>query len=252
MIGGAAWCSPRCFWASARPSTRRDVERAMRAFERYLTEEEQRELLRFMHLRRADALARRDGALMRLLLHTGMRLRKTLGLTQAKTLSALRTGWLFIPRERRKGKRADHTVLATEPVKEALRDLLAARVQMQAGQTAFEHEPLIISRLGLRMTARGVQKRIKAWCAAAGIEGDVTPHWFRHTRAKNIMRRSSSSDPRGIVQAALGHASISSTGIYTAVSKEELAAALEEVDGQGDRRKVKRELRKAFERRAAA
>ena len=53
----------------------------MRAFERYLTEEEQRELLRFMHLRRADALARRDGALMRLLLHTGMRLGETLGLT---------------------------------------------------------------------------------------------------------------------------------------------------------------------------
>ena len=98
----------------------------MRAFERYLTEEEQRELLRFMHLRRADALARRDGALMRLLLHTGMRLGETLGLTQAEALQALRTGWLFIPRERRKGKRADHTVLATEPVKEALRDLLAA------------------------------------------------------------------------------------------------------------------------------
>ena len=76
----------------------------MRAFERYLTEAEQQALLRHMHLRRADALARRDGALMRLLLHTGMRLGETLGLTQAEALQALRTGWLFIPRERRKGK----------------------------------------------------------------------------------------------------------------------------------------------------
>jgi site-specific recombinase XerC len=239
----------------------------MRAFERYLTEAEQQVLLRHMHLRRADALALRDGALMRLLLHTGMRLGETLALTQAEALQALRTGWLFIPREHRKGKRADHTVLATEPVKAALRDLLAARVAMQKGQTAFELEPLVISRLGQtafeleplvisrlgqRMTARAVQKRVKGWCAEAGIEGDVTPHWFRHTRAKNIMRRSSSSDPRGVVQAALGHASIGSTGIYTAVSKEELAAALEEVDGPGDRRKVKRDLRKGYERRAAA
>ena len=224
----------------------------MRAFERYLTEAEQQALLRHMHLRRADALALRDGALMRLLLHTGMRLGETLALTQAEALQALRSGWLFIPREHRKGKRADHTVLATEPVKAALQDLLAARVAMQKGQTAFELEPLVISRLGQRMTARAVQKRVKGWCADAGIEGDVTPHWFRHTRAKNIMRRSSSSDPRGVVQAALGHASIGSTGIYTAVSKEELAAALEEVDGPGDRRKVKRDLRKGYERRNAA
>lgn len=224
----------------------------MRAFERYLTEAEQHLLLRHMHLRRADALARRDGALMRLLLHTGMRLGETLVLTQAEALAALRSGWLFIPREHRKGQRADHTVRCTEPVKEALRDLLAARVQIQQGQTAFEHEPLIISRLGQRMTARAVQKRVKRWCAEAGIEGDVTPHWFRHTRAKNIMRRSSSNDPRGVVQAALGHASISSTGIYTEVSKEELAAHLDEVDGLGDRRKVKRGLRKDYERRTAA
>lgn len=224
----------------------------MRAFERYLTEAEQQQLLRHMHLRRADALARRDGALMRLLLHTGMRLTETLLLTQAEALSALRTGWLFIPREHRKGKRADHTVRCTDPVKEALRDLIAARVQMQHGQTAFEHEPLVISRLGQRMTARAVQKRVKGWCAEAGIEGEVTPHWFRHTRAKNIMRRSTSNDPRGLVQAALGHASISSTGIYTEVSKEELSAQLEEVDGLGDRRKVKRDLRKGYERRNAA
>ena len=84
----------------------------MRAFERYLTEAEQQVLLRHMHLRRADALALRDGALMRLLLHTGMRLGETLALTQAEALQALRSGWLFIPREHRKGKRADQSSTA--------------------------------------------------------------------------------------------------------------------------------------------
>lgn len=237
----------------------------MRAFDRYLTEAEQKRLLQHMHLMRADALALRDGALMRLLLYTGMRLGETLALTQAEALSALRSGWLFIPRERRKGfnrtvqpgKPArkppkDHTVLCTEPVKQALRDLIAARVQLQHGQAAFEHEPLIISRRGAPISARAVQLRVREWCRAAGIEGRVTPHFFRHTRAKNIMRRSTSADPRGIVQAALGHASIASTGIYTAVSKEELTAALNEVDGQGDRRAQKRRLRLAHQQRQEA
>ena len=157
----------------------------MRAFERYLTEAEQQVLLRHMHLRRADALALRDGALMRLLLHTGMRLGETLALTQAEALQALRSGWLFIPREHRKGKRADHTVLATEPVKAALRDLLAVRVAMQKGQTAFELEPLVISRLGQRMTARAVQKRVKGWCAEAGLNPFEFRASVRTARTKN-------------------------------------------------------------------
>jgi len=223
----------------------------MRAFSRYLTEAEQQQLLRHMHLRRADALARRDGALMRLLLHSGMRLGETLALTVGDALAALRTGWIFIPKAHRKGRRADHTVRVTEPVREALRDLLGAREQICGGQLALETEPLLIGRNGTPMGARAVQKRVAMWAAECGLPAGVSPHWFRHTRAKNIMRRSSSPDPRGVVQAALGHASISSTGIYTEVSKEELADALEEVDGQGDRRAVKRGLRKAFERRVA-
>jgi site-specific recombinase XerC len=64
----------------------------------------------------------------------------------------------------------------------------------------------------------------------------------------NIMRRSKSNDPRGIVQGALGHASISSSGIYTRLSKEELQQRLEEVDGKP--RIAKKEVRATYERRA--
>lgn len=224
----------------------------MRAFERYLTEPEQQLLLRHMHLRRADAVARRDGALMRLFIHSGMRLGETLAMTVGDALSALRTGWIFIAKEHRKGGKHDHTVRATDPLKEALRDLLAARAEITGQANCHESAPLLASRQGEGLTARAVQLRVKAWMKDAGLPAGVSPHWFRHTRAKNIMRRSTSNDPRGIVQAALGHASISSTGIYTEVSREELAEALEEVDGLGDRRRVKRSLRRAYEGRAAA
>lgn len=224
----------------------------MRAFSRYLTEEQQRLLLRHMHLRRADALARRDGALMRLLLHTGMRLGETVAMTVGDALAALRTGWVFIPRQNRKRGRADHTVRVTAPVAEALRDVLGARAELTGQAACHESAPMLASRQGEGLTARAVQLRVKAWMADAGLPEGISPHWFRHTRAKNIMRRSTSNDPRGLVQAALGHASIASTGIYTEVDADDLAAALEEVDGLGDRRRVKRGLRRAYEGRAAA
>jgi site-specific recombinase XerC len=223
----------------------------MRAFNRYLTEAEQQQLLRHMHLRRADALARRDGALMRLFLHSGMRLAETLAMTVGDAMEALRTGWVFIPKEHRKGKRADHQVRVTEPLREALRDLLGARAEISGCEKGHESDPLVIGRNGAVMCARAVQKRFAMWASECGLPEGFSPHWMRHTRAKNIMRRSTSTDPRGIVQAALGHASISSSGIYTEVSKEELQTALEEVDGLGDRRAVKRGLRKAYERRVA-
>ena len=103
------------------------------------------------------------------------------------------------------------------------------------------------------MTVRQYEHRIRHWAEAAGITEAVTPHWLRHTRAKNIMRNSTSNDPRGIVQRALGHSSIASTGIYTEIDRDELAEALHQVDAPAtDRRAVKRGLRKAYEGRAVA
>lgn len=224
----------------------------MRAFEKFLSESQQRQLLRHMHLRRADPLARRDGAVLRLLLHTGMRLGETCRMSVGCALAALKTGWIFIPKEHRKGGKRDHTVRVTEPVREALRDLLGARAEITQREFMREDAPLLASRQGEGMSARAVQYMVKRRAVEAGLAATISPHWMRHTRGKNIMRRSTSNDPRGLVQAALGHASISSTGIYTEVSADELADALEEVDGLGDRRAVKRSLRRAFDGRASA
>ena len=228
--------------------TGREREERMSVFKRFLTEEEQVMLLRYMKRISGDVLARRDGALMRLLLSTGMRVGETLAMTVGDALEALRSGWIFIPAVRRKGQRRDHTVLVTVPVREALSDLLAVRSELVAGMVHVS-DALLVGRQGA-LTIRRVEQLVKRYAQEAGLPEGVTPHWFRHTRAKNIMRRSTSSDPRGIVQAALGHASIASTGIYTAVSREELVNSLAEVDGPGDRRRVKRGLRAGFEARA--
>lgn len=222
-------------------------------FKRYLTEAQQKTLLRTLRLQSGDLLARRDFAWVRALIHSGMRIGEFSKVTVGDVLAALRTGWLFVPKEHRKGKRRDHEVLLTAPLRTALQDLLAVRADMTGCATHSEDAPLVLSRQGGAMTVRQYEHRMRHWAEAAGITEPVTPHWLRHTRAKNIMRNTTSKDPRGIVQRALGHSSIASTGIYTEVDGEELAEALHEVDApHADRRCIKRGLRKAYEGRAAA
>lgn len=218
----------------------------MEVMRRYLTEEEQRLLFRTIEQSAAD-LARRDFAWISLLRHTGMRVGEFAAMTVGDARAALATGYIFIPKERRKGRagqRRDHSVLVTDPVRQSLETLLSRRER--EGDLA-DAEPLITSRKGGRMSVRAYEQRVALWAATAGLGKGVSPHWLRHTRAMNIMRRSKAKNPLGVVQVALGQASIASTGIYTRPSKEDIEAALREVDG--GRRLPKRKLRGHFEAR---
>lgn len=219
----------------------------MNVMKRYLTEGQQGVLLRTIN-QHSGLLARRDSAWTRLLASTGMRLNELVTMTVGDAESALRTGYLFVPREHRKGGRQDHSYLVTEPVRRALLDLLAVRAEQ--GHADILSAPLVMSRKHCAVTARAYEQRVAMWAEMAGLSEKVSPHWFRHTRAMNIMRRSTAADPRGVVQGALGHASIASTGIYTRITKEDMEAALREVDGQPRLRK--RGLRREYEGRVGA
>ena len=220
----------------------------MRTMRKYLTEEEQKLLLSTVKQYR-DVLARRDYACMRLLKDTGFRIGEFTLMTVNSALMALKVGYIHIPREHRKGKKSHHDKYVTEPVREALIDLLDIRREM--GYTETDGDvPLVMSRKHGGMTVRAYQQRVAHWAKEAGIPGNVSPHWFRHTRAMNIMRKSHSKDPRSIVQAELGHSSIQSSGIYTGISKEDLIKALEEIDGTKPIRK--RNVKRIYEGRAQA
>ncbi|MCW5625965.1 MAG: tyrosine-type recombinase/integrase [Burkholderiales bacterium] len=198
---------------------------------RYLTQAEQRRLLGVV-ANCSGFYALRDLWWLRLLLATGLRVQEFSRVTVGDARFALATGWLYIPAAHRKGRegaKRDHHVPVTQPVREALDALLAINPQI-GGATPSEDDPLVWSRVGRPMSVRSYQARLQFWGAQAGLPG-VSPHWLRHSRAMNIMRRSRSHDPRGVVQGALGHASISSTGIYTRITKEDLQRELEVVDG---------------------
>lgn len=90
----------------------------------------------------------------------------------------------------------------------ALQAWLAVREQMA---NAAE-EALFVGLRGQRISPRVVQLRMKQWGIKQGITSNVHPHLLRHSFATHVLQ--SSGDLRA-VQEMLGHASISTTQVYT-------------------------------------
>lgn len=220
---------------------------------RYFPPEEQQKLIDTAG-QFTDVLARRDHAWMRAMLHSGLRVQEFSLITVGAALEALRSKYLFIPREIRKGKKRDHSVFVTQALRTDLEDLLKIRFEITGEGESHLDEALVISRqhggAGRPMTVRSYELRLKHWAKQAGLSDKASPHWLRHTRAMNIMRNSKAEDPRGVAQAALGHVSIASTGVYTGVLREELEAALNQVDAASRKRVSLAQLRRDFERTA--
>ena len=96
-------------------------------------------------------------------------------------------------------------------------------------------EALFVGRAGRRLAPREVQKRIKRWAAAAGLDVDVHPHMLRHSFASHVLQ--SSGDLRA-VQEMLGHASIASTQVYTHLDFQHLAKVYDAAHPRARREKA--------------
>ncbi|MDQ2689807.1 MAG: site-specific tyrosine recombinase XerD [Chloroflexota bacterium] len=84
--------------------------------------------------------------------------------------------------------------------------------------TAGKPTPAVfVNQRGQRMTRESVWRLVKRWTSAAGVTERVTPHTFRHSFATHLLE--GGADLR-VVQALLGHASISTTQLYTHLTGE--------------------------------
>jgi integrase/recombinase XerC len=144
----------------------------------------------------------RDRAIMELLYSSGLRLAELVHLDTPDLDIADRT-----VRVVGKGNIARVLPVGSYAVK-ALRGWLSIRRHVASSQ-----EPaLFVGRRGVRLTPRAVQVRIAQWARKQGITVHVHPHMFRHSFATHLLE---SCGAIREVQELLGHASISTTQIYT-------------------------------------
>jgi integrase/recombinase XerC/integrase/recombinase XerD len=104
-----------------------------------------------------------------------------------------------------------------EPAQRALERYLAqARPALAAdrGEGA-----LFLSRRGRRLSPSDVRRRLERWVREAAVAGRVSPHTLRHSFATHLLE--GGADLRSI-QELLGHASVSTTQVYTRVEPSRL------------------------------
>jgi integrase/recombinase XerC len=158
-----------------------------------------------------DRLAVRDRAMIELFYSSGLRLAELASLDLVGGLD-LAAGEVTVT-----GKRAKtRTVPVGAKAVAALRGWLDQRTVLAQPEEAA----LFVSRRGTRLTPRAIELRLAHWAKQSGLGVHVHPHMLRHSFASHVLQ--SSGDLRA-VQEMLGHASISTTQIYTHLDFQHLA-----------------------------
>ncbi len=167
----------------------------------------------------------RDVAMIELLYGAGLRVSELVGLP----LSGIdRVGGLL--RVIGKGRK-ERVVPLGELAGRALDDYLErGRPALVGARRGHEHAVFLTAR-GRPMTRQNFWKRLREHAIRAGLDADrVSPHVLRHAFATDLLE--GGADLRAI-QSMLGHADLSTTEIYTHVSRARLRATVESLHPRG-------------------
>ncbi len=164
-----------------------------------------------------DALARRDRAILEVLYGTGLRISELVGLS----LSDLDLDGSLL---RAMGKGSKERIvplgrLANEALGEYLsvpgRDELVPERWARRGDA----EAVFLNRRGSRLSRQGAWQIVRRYGDRCGLGDHLSPHVLRHSCATHMLDHG--ADIR-VVQELLGHASLSTTQVYTLVSTERI------------------------------
>lgn len=154
--------------------------------------------------RLTEAVDGRDRVLLRLLYVSGIRVSELCGLRWCDTAERAEGGQITVF-----GKRGRTRTILLQP---------GMWQQLQALEGGAGEEPVFRSRRGGALDPSQVRRIVYRAAEKAGIEKKVSPHWMRHAHASHALERRA---PIHLVQATLGHASVSTTGRYLHARPEE-------------------------------
>ncbi|GGH53349.1 tyrosine recombinase XerC [Comamonas phosphati] len=185
----------------------------------------------------------RDAAMTELLYSCGLRVGELVGLDVRpdQRTQAEGRGWIDLEagdaHVQGKGSKRRIVPVGSAAI-QALRRWLAVRSSALAGtaQLAAQQEAaLFIGRRGARLSGQSVWARLRRRGQQAGLAAGVHPHVLRHSFASHMLQ--SSGDLRA-VQELLGHASISTTQVYTRLDFQHLAQAYESAHPRAHRQEA--------------
>jgi len=157
-------------------------------------------------------LALRDRAMFELLYSSGLRLGELVSLDVGDGRLDLRQAEVTVTGKGSKTR----TVPIGAKAREALHAWLSVRAQLAPPM----EKALFVGARGSRISRAVVGARLAAWARKSGLAERVHPHMLRHSFATHLLQ--SSQDLRA-VQEMLGHASISTTQVYTHLDFQALA-----------------------------
>ena len=154
----------------------------------------------------------RDRAMFELLYSSGLRLAELVALDVDDGRLDLRHAEVTVTGKGSKTR--------TVPIGAKAREALKAWIDQRQGIAAPGEKALFVGARGRRISPAVVGARLAAWARRRGLAGRVHPHMLRHSFASHVLQ--SSQDLRA-VQEMLGHASISTTQVYTHLDYQALA-----------------------------
>ena len=196
-------------YATKNPSSIIEAPRTQKKLPSFLNNFDVEKLLNAVSGEKAEDI--RDRAMLELLYATGLRVSELVNLKQREI--NLDVGYLMTTGKGNK----ERLVPVGETARQRIRDYieLARGEQDPSGENPF----LFLSRLGNSMTRQAFWNIIKKRAKLAGIRNSISPHTLRHSFATHLL--ANGADLRS-VQMMLGHADLSTTQIYTHVTRERL------------------------------
>ena len=207
----------RCFyqfcqtrgWTNSNPFKNLSLPKAEKPLPKFLTEKQARALMSAPTLvhqdsNHADFLAMRDGIILELMYGAGLRVSEVVCLNHEHL--DLPSGIIRVKGKGNKERTCPIVAITTSKL---------AQFRNSYSKDASLNAPVFTNQSGKRLSTRWVQLFLKKCLKVASLPQDFTPHKLRHSFATHLL--DNGADLRA-VQELLGHASLSTTQVYTHVS----------------------------------